>query len=484
MLINVIALVVAVSMFHLARFFCSSFRFDTKKNAAVYQPPSHPFLGCLISFYANRHRLLDWYTELLSQSPTQTILVDRLGSIPTVVTANPENIEHILKTRFHNYPKGKPFTDILGDLLGRGIFNVDGELWHWQRKVASHEFTTRSLRDYAFRVVQDEAEQRLLPFLRSALATGTSIDLQEVLIRFNFDTVCKLSIDVDPQCLLPSMPTCHLAHAFDVAAGISARRGAEPLPIIWKVKRLLGIGSERQLHQATDTVHRLVSELIRNKKATSGRDGKDLLSRFLSTTGGRQGDEELLRDMVISFLMAGRDTTSAALTWFFWLLSRHPQVNFHCLKDLKFLRACLKESMRLYPPVAWDSKHAENDDVLPDGTFVAKGSRVTYFPYGMGRMENLWGKDCLEFKPERWLAEGSTQEEEMVSMYKFPIFQAGPRQCLGKDLAYMEMTYIAALVLLRFELKPAETHQARFVPLLTARMAGGLPMLVEERQFS
>ena len=58
--------------------------------------------------------------------------------------------------------------------------------------------------------------------------------------------------------------------------------------------------------------------------------------------------------------------------------------------------------MRLYPPVAWDSKHAGGADVLPDGTHVGKGDRVTYFPYGMGRMEALWGKDCCEFKPERW----------------------------------------------------------------------------------
>ncbi|XP_031480956.1 cytochrome P450 94B3-like [Nymphaea colorata] len=496
MLIPVIGLAVTIFLFFVARFFCPPL-FGTKK-ASAFQPPSHPFLGCLISFYENRHRLLDWYTELLSRSPTQTILINRLGSIPTVVTANPANVEHILKTRFHNYPKGKPFTDILGDLLGRGIFNVDGELWHWQRKVASHEFTTRSLRDYAFKTVEDEAEQRLLPLLQSACAAGTRIDLQEVLTRFNFDTACKLSFDVDPECLLPSMPACHLARAFDVAAMISAKRAAEPLPIIWKAKRLLRIGSENQLRRAIDTVHELVSQLIRDKKATSGADGKDLLSRFISMTSGRQGDEELVRDMVISFLMAGRDTTSAALTWFFWLLSRHPQVqkqileevglresrklDFHRLKEMKFLRACLKESMRLYPPVAWDSKHAENDDVLPDGTPVAKGSRVTYFPYGMGRMESLWGNDCLEFKPERWLSKGNAQEEEMVSTYKFPIFQAGPRQCLGKELAYMEMTYLAALVLRRFEFKPVKTHEARFVPLLTARMAGGLAMLVEERQ--
>lgn len=101
-------------------------------------------IGCLVAFYRNRRRLLDWYTEMLAASPSQTIVVDRLGARRTVVTANPANVEHILRARFANYPKGKPFTDVLGDLLGMGIFNVDGELWHAQRKLVSHEFSARS----------------------------------------------------------------------------------------------------------------------------------------------------------------------------------------------------------------------------------------------------------------------------------------------------------------------------------------------------
>ncbi|TKY63449.1 fatty acid omega-hydroxylase [Spatholobus suberectus] len=87
----------------------------------------------------------------------------RIGTHNTVVTANPRNVEHILKTNFNNFPKGKPFTEILGDLLGCGIFNVDGELWHAQRKLASHEFTTRSLRDFVLKTLREKVQHRLLP---------------------------------------------------------------------------------------------------------------------------------------------------------------------------------------------------------------------------------------------------------------------------------------------------------------------------------
>jgi cytochrome P450 len=146
-------------------------------------PRSYPVIGCLVAFYQNRFRLLDWYTELLAASPTQTIVVDRLGARRTVVTANPVNVEHILKGNFGNYPKGKPFTDILGDLLGTGIFNVDGELWYAQRKLVSHEFSARALRELEFAVLEDEARDRLVPALGLAAGRGDAVDMQDLLRR-------------------------------------------------------------------------------------------------------------------------------------------------------------------------------------------------------------------------------------------------------------------------------------------------------------
>lgn len=234
------------------------------------------------------------------------------------------------------------------------------------------------------------------------------------------------------------------------------------------------------------------------------------MSRLLSAGH----DEEVVRDMVISFILAGRDTTSSAMTWLFWLLSKHPSIKqkivnevgdiinnrtstaaaaaalgFEDLQEMNFLRASLCESMRLYPPVPWDSKHAEAATILPDGTWVGEGDRVTYFPYGMGRMEELWGKDRFEFKPDRWFnnepgcdGDDSGMVMKSVSPYKFPIFQAGPRVCLGKEMAFIQMKYVMASVLSRFEIRPVcDLDQPNFVPLLTAHMAGGLKVLVQKR---
>ncbi|XP_021905662.1 cytochrome P450 94B3-like [Carica papaya] len=473
-------------------------------------PPSYPFIGCLLSFSQNCHRLLDWYTELLSQSPTNTIVVNRLGARRTIVTANPENVEYILKTNFCNFPKGKPFTELLGDLLGRGIFNVDGELWSTQRKLASHEFSTRSLREFVVKTLQEEVEERLIPVLDEAMERQTVVDLQEILRRFAFDVVCKVSLGTDPCCLDLSRPLPALVIAFDSASEISAMRAMEPMYAVWKIKRTLGLGTEKKLKEAIKVVHGSVLEIVQNKKKILGSDqenqndavanhSEDLLSRLLSAGH----DEEIVRDMVISFIMAGRDTTSAGMTWLFWLLSKNHKaeemivhevnsviqkkggddktkttsLDFEALKELHFTKACLCESMRLYPPVAWDSKHAADDDVLPDGTRLDKGDRVTYFPYGMGRMETIWGKNRLEFRPDRWLEEG----DQGVNPYKFPVFQAGPRVCLGKEMAFIQMKYVVTSVLRQFEIKPFRKDRPVFVPLLTAHMSGGFKVLIKKR---
>ncbi|KAI7725042.1 hypothetical protein M8C21_004033 [Ambrosia artemisiifolia] len=409
-----------------------------------------------------------------------------------IVTANPENIEHILKTRFENYPKGKPFTDLLGDFLGIGIFNVDGELWSTQRKLASHEFSAKSLREFVVSVLEDEVTKRLVPLLENAVRDDEVVDMQDVLRRLAFDTICKISLGWDPCCLDYTRAVPPLVTAFDTAAGASAMRGTSSVSWVWKVKRLLNVGRERQLKEAVGVVHRAVDEIIRARREhMDGSDNnRDLLSRFMSS--GHSDD--LIRDMVISFLMAGRDTTSAAMTWLFWLLTRHPSIEKDVLKDVTFhdnkltfeelkkmdyLKACLCESMRLYPPVVWDSKHAAEADVLPDGTAVYKGNRVMYFPYGMGRMETLWGKDCLEFRPDRWFSEPGGLK--MESPYKFPVFQAGPRVCLGKEMAFIQMKYVMASVLSRFEFVSVSPEEPVFVPLLTAHMDGGFKVRVRRR---
>lgn len=187
------------------------------------------------------------------------------------------------------------------------------------------------------------------------------------------------------------------------------------------------------------------------------------------------------------------------MTSLFWLLSQNPEVeseilsesdrvmgsdrdavpSFENLRDMHYLHAAVYENMRLFPPVQFDSKFAEEDDILPDGTFVQKGTRVTYHPYAMGRMDRIWGPDCLQFKPERWLKNGCFAPE---NPFKFPVFQAGLRVCLGKELAVMDVKCVAVALIRKYKVRLDGTDGvARFAPGLTASWRGGLPVRIEER---
>ncbi|XP_047158576.1 cytochrome P450 94C1 [Vigna umbellata] len=445
-----------------------------------------------VSWATKFTNLCDWYTHLLRKSPSGTIHVHVLGN---TITANPDNVEHILKTNFQNYPKGKPFSAILGDLLGQGIFNVDGDSWLFQRKMASLELGSVAIRSYAMELVNEEIHARLLPFMlstaRGEMNKEKVLDLQDILRRFSFDNICKISFGLDPRCLLPTLPVSNLADAFDLASKLSAERAMTASPFIWKAKRLLGIGSEKRLKEAIKVVNDVAHDMIKQRREMGFNSQKNLLSRFM----GSVEDDAYLRDIVVSFLLAGRDTVASALTGFFSLLSKSPEVEarireevgrgpelptFDQIREMHYLNAAIHESMRLFPSIQFDSKFATEDDVLPDGTFVRKGSRVTYHPYAMGRMESIWGPDCLQFRPERWLRDGVFVPP---CPFKYPVFQAGVRVCLGKDLALTEMRCVVIALVRQFDIRVVEPDQEpRFVPGLTANLRGGLPVRVLERK--
>lgn len=326
--------------------------------------------------------------------------------------------------------------------------------------------------------------------------------MQDVLERFAFDSICKVAFNVDPGCLGgDGTGGAEFMAAFEEAATLSSGRFMYALPHLYKIKKFFNMGSEHKLMKSIATVHEFADKIIKSRmEEKSENKDEDLLSRFIRTD---EMSPELLRDIVISFILAGRDTTSAALSWFFWLLASKPDVeskilneletirnrnakhigdtySFDELREMHYLHAAISEAMRLYPPVPVDTKACQNDDVMPDGTLIRKDWFVTYHTYAMGRMESIWGSDCCEFKPDRWLEKTGFCRQE--SPFRFPVFHAGPRMCLGKDMAYNQMKSIAASVMERFEFDvQAKDTSPEHLLSLTLRMKGGLPVKVRER---
>ncbi|XP_019178219.1 PREDICTED: cytochrome P450 94A2-like [Ipomoea nil] len=472
-------------------------------------PRAYPIIGSFFSILANQRRRVQWIAEVINSTGNLTFVLHRPLGYVQVFTANPSNVEHMLKTHFHVYQKGEISKRALADLMGQGIFNTDGPTWKFQRQLASYEFNMRSLRKFVEIVVDTELTERLVPILAAAAAGGGGggvLDLQDILQRFAFDNICKIAFGYDPEYLLPCLPEAKFAVAFEESVRISSERFNSIVPLFWKIKRILNVGSEKKLREVVGEVREFARKMIREKKEEIGEkpkssvDSLDLLSRFL-TSG--HSDENFITDIVISFILAGRDTTSAALSWFFWLAFKHPRVEeeivrevftaakcetpvYDEVKEMVYTHASLCETMRLYPPVPVDTKAATQDDVLPDGTPVKKGTRVSYHPYAMGRVEKVWGADWRLFRPERWLdRDAVTGKYTFVGKdpFTYPVFQAGPRVCLGKEMAFLQMKRVVAGVLRRFTVVPAtgEAFQPVYTADLTSKMMGGFPVRIVER---
>ncbi|CAA7391779.1 unnamed protein product [Spirodela intermedia] len=420
-------------------------------------------------------------------------------------TCDPAIVEHILSSNFHGYGKGWYFYETMEALLGDGIFVVDGSKWLHQRKLSSRQFSTRFLRDYSGSVFKNNAT-KLAEVISDAAASDEVIDVQELFMKSTMDSIFEVAFGVQLNCVQGSdKEAAKFVRAFNESSALIMWRFFNPL---WKLERFLNIGSEAVLRKNINRVDEYVYKMIHAKISRGEEQLKqesDILSRFLQERAEDPTEMSLkyLRDIILSFVIAGKDTTAGTLSWFFHMLCKHPfvqekisrevgtvlgeaeakaELSFggfagciteEALEKMNYLRAALSETLRLYPAVPLDSKVCLADDRLPDGFDVVEGEVINFQPYAMGRMKYIWGEDAEDFRPERWLDEDGVFRHE--SPYKFTAFQAGPRLCLGKEFAYRQMTIFAAVLLRFFEFKLADEKKAvEYKPMLTLHINGGL----------
>ncbi|GLJ19769.1 hypothetical protein SUGI_0358160 [Cryptomeria japonica] len=482
-------------------------------------PLNWPLLGMMPSLLWNITNVYDYATKVVIENggtfKFRGPWISR--DLFEVVTSSPLNLEHILKNDFPNFPRGPYFKGVFFEIFGDGLFTADHDLWRRQRKAVGIAISSSSFRDRNIILLQKSLQEKIIPVLQEAKDKKSLFDLQDIFLRFNFDVICMTILGKDPGCL-SSGPLLDVpfAMAFDEAIEACTYRLIFP-PFLWRFMRFLNVGSEKKLRRAQAVICEFASEMVKSRIEELKSGGEtlqgDILSSFikLEEEEGRSPPEKLLQDLTMSMFLAGRDTSALSLCWFFWLLSRHPNVEQKIISEItqilsskqlnnnnnnisydkmdlfgleelrcmNYLQAAVSETLRLYPPVPISYRQAIEDSILPDGTHVKKGSKLLYFIYATNRMESLWGKDALEFKPERWI------DKEGVCMkewdYKFPVFNAGPRLCLGRDIAYVNMKFMAANILSRYKVKVDPGHKVKPKFGLTLFMKHGLKVSLESR---
>jgi cytochrome P450 len=475
-----------------------------------WAPNALPFFHHTFGVLRNTQRFHDWVSDTCEQFQGKPFRFKIIGEEVNTVVNTPELFEDVFKTQFECFDKGPYFCEILSTVLGSGIFAVDGTPWMHQRKTASNLFTMRTLRDSMTNTIHS-----LLPtvdrIFQRSVDSGEPMDLVKFLNRFTMEAFTKIGFGFDLNGLDAKQDHPFMA-AFDSAQRVSSLRFVRPR-FVWKLLRWLQIGPEgeltKQVKLIDDTVLSIIARSLEQRQNPSlasepVRAGKDIVSLFLDDVShdSKDGiDPVFLRDIVVNFLIAGRDTTAQALSWLFYELGQNPHVEMRLREELRhvlphlfertatagaevpsmeqvqrlpYLEATLKETLRLHPSVPMNSKLANRDTVLSDGTFIPKGSTVSVPSYALGRATHVWGPDAKTFRPERWLDPQHPGKLITVSAFQFNAFNAGPRICLGMNLAMMEMKILVASVFSKFRMEIVPGQQTTYDVSLTLPVKGEL----------
>ncbi|XBI96602.1 hypothetical protein VPH35_032865 [Triticum aestivum] len=504
LLISTLAIILLPLMLYL--------RSSRSKNPSVL-PINWPIVGVFPYLIANFHNLHDYLAVVLAGSGHNFRAHGPPGTgLRFFITCEPANVRHILTTNHANFPKGAEFAAIF-DIAGGSFFTTEGEPWRRQRARAQRVLSNPRLLACMTACCRDKVENGLLPVLMHMASTGTTFDLQDLTIRLVLDMTATPLFGVDPGLLSSDMPPMDAAVAMDTVMEVALFRHIVPTSG-WKVMRRLNIGPERKLAAAHTVLRGFIEEMMerRKRKEHAGNEGApsvDILSSYIDDPDYQQNDG-LLHATLINYMIAGRDTIGTALTWVFYNLAQNPHVvsfirhelspiasqkaatganNSSTMvifepeetKSLVYMRAAIHESLRLHPPVPIERKTAVAHDVMPSGHVVHAGDTLLISLHSMGRMEGVWGKDCREYNPDRWLSEDG-KKLRYVPSYKFLSFSSGPRLCLGKDVSFMQMNTIVAAMVWNFDVEVVEGQRVQPKMSCVLQMKNGLMVKLKKRE--
>ncbi|KAF9172093.1 hypothetical protein BGX21_005455 [Mortierella sp. AD011] len=465
------------------------------RRAKIPGPKGLPLIGNLIlmgSTPVNRiSQLHDKHHA--KYGSTWTFTMPFLGR--AIMVNDPVVLEHVLKNNFWAYEKGIKLQESLEDLLGAGIFNTDGQHWKWQRKMASHIFNVKAFRDYTSNVFVKESNI-VAAYLDTVAEKGTAIDIHDLMLKFTLDGFGEISFGQSFGCLNDPEQEVEFAAAFDrLNAVVSERLFLGPWRLVeWWT------GIDKQVAKDRKIVMDFSLGVIRHRRANGfHKSQKDLLQLFMDIKddNGEYLSDDMLKDSILNFIIAGRDTTAQALSWMFYLMHRSSSdknivlrlqkeiddvlgdglPTYESSKKMKYAEACFHEALRLYPSVPRNLKVCVEDDVLPNGVEIKKGESFLWSPWTMGRDTNIWGPDAKEFNPDRWL------QGESVSPTKFPAFHAGPRTCLGQQFATIEAITVMSILFRQFNFELVDPNsEVHYAAGLTLPVANGLPIRVSRRE--
>jgi cytochrome P450 len=433
-------------------------------------PRGLPLIGHLPWFYVDTNRFL------LRLARTQGDVASfRLGREPAFLLSHPEHVQQVLVDDAHAFRKGR-LMQRARRVLGDGLLTSEGALHHRQRRRLQPAFCRQQLTKYGESVPRFTA--RIADRWTHGDVLNVSAAMEELALAIVVQTL--LGADIEREAAPLAVDLRILARWLPLLAA----------PMAQRLERA-GLPPFRRAGKAADRIDTAVRGYIAN---ASPSEGRDLLSLLLHAgPDGVPMAPQLARDEAMTLFLAGHDTTAAALTWTWYLLATHPDVDRRLQRELAavlgerdpipgdyaelaYTGRVLDESLRLYPPVGRIGRRPIGDYRI-GGRLVPAGAAVFVSPFVTQR-DPRWWPDPERFDPDRWTDEAGSRRPRYAS---FP-FGAGPRSCIGGHMARMIGTLVIATVARRWRVVPLPGASVpRIRSILTLKPKHPLHVLLERR---
>ncbi len=433
--------------------------------------------GILESLRTARRNVLEIIPDIATKQP---IVSGKTAIVKWHMVMDPKALRRVLLENLDNYPKSNVTKNILEPAIGDSLFVAEGAHWRWQRRAASPVFSHRNVQNLG--PIMERAAERSVERVQQHL--GRAMDLFDEMTKTTFDVISDVTFSGDDGIDQMAIHDAIDRYIEDIAK-------VSILDIIgvptW-VPRPGRITGSRGLK----AMKKMADRAIEDRKTGGARDIPDLLDLLLDGEDPktkRQMSTAELRDNLLTFIVAGHETTALTLSWALYLCAFDPQVQEKArleaqsvlngrtataedVPNLPYIRMIIDETLRLYPPAAFLSRTAQGTDQLCDRD-IWKGDTVMLPVYALHRNELIWPEPD-KFDPERF------SDPKAIDRYAYLPFGNGPRVCIGAQFALQEAVMILASLLSKFKFTSIPGKDPQPIMILTLRPEGGVWLMVEE----
>uniref|UniRef100_A0A182LRD2 Cytochrome P450 n=1 Tax=Anopheles culicifacies TaxID=139723 RepID=A0A182LRD2_9DIPT len=479
-------------------------------------PKAYPFIGTLYLFFGKKSHVQtnpksDAFAEIFTMIDQRTRRYDGIhriwvGMTPEIRLSKAEYVEQIISASKHTQKAN--LYRFLGDWLGEGLLTSKGERWFQHRKLITPTFHFNILDGFC--EVFAENGSVLVDRLQQHADTGCPVNIYPFITKAALDVICETAMGVKVHAQTSGEDNAYVNAVYELSSLFLERLVRPWLHPEWTFRRsALG----RKQRDLLEVLHGYTRKVIRDRKqalqhtvSQGNQPAEDEYGRrkrlaFLdlllqsATDTGLLTDEDI-REEVDTFMFEGHDTTTAGMSWALFLLALHPDVQervhqeidsifngsdrpatMQDLNEMKLLERCLKETLRLYPSVAFFGRTL-SEDVTLDGYFLPSGTIIGIHTYNVHRDERFF-PDAETFDPDRFLPENTERRHP----YAYIPFSAGPRNCIGQKFALLEEKSLVSSILRRFRIRSHRTRSEQLiVNELITRPKDGILLYLEKRK--